>query len=231
MFARTIGLCQQAISEEPEYGEPYAALAMAHGLNWQNHWTDDWSRSLNEGVRLVESAVAKSPENAYVRYVAAVMCIWTGQLDRCTAEAHAALRLSPNYAPALGTLGLGLIYAGEPLAAIPHIERAIRLDPIMRHQYVHFLGSAYLFAGEFMEAAAQLRERIRLKPDTDLSRAFLAVALGHLQDLTEAQRVWRELEELNPKYSFAEHVGRLPLRREADRNRLYEGLRKAGISA
>jgi adenylate cyclase len=75
------------------------------------------------------------------------------------------------------------------------------------------------------------RDSIQLSPKTDLSRAFLAVALGHLGEVDEAQRVWRELMEINPKYSFADHVGRLPFRNRADADRLAEGLSKAGISA
>ena len=35
----------------------------------------------------------------------------------------------------------------------------------------------------------------------------------------------------NPKYSFAEHVGRLPFRDQTDVDRLVEGLSKAGIPA
>ena len=80
-------------------------------------------------------------------------------------------------------------------------------------------------------AAARFKERIQLNPKTDLSRAFLAVALGHLGEAEEAGRVWRELMEINPKYSFAEHVGRLPFRNHADVDRLTEGLSKAGIPA
>jgi adenylate cyclase len=102
---------------------------------------------------------------------------------------------------------------------------------VMRQQYVHFLGLAYLAAGRFEDATAAFRERIRLKPDTDLSRALLAVALGHLGEAEEARRVWRELIATNPKYSFAEHVGRLPFRDRANVDRLFEGLTKAGISA
>jgi adenylate cyclase len=231
MFDRATALFRQAIAEDANYGDSFAGLAMAHGLNWQNRWTEDWSRSLDEWKRLVELAIGKSPKSAFVRYVAAIAYIWAGDHDRFEAEVHIALRLSPNYAPALGTLGFGKIYGGEPLAAIPHIEQAIRLDPVFKQQYVHFLGSAYLFAGEFKAAAEQFRERIRLSPKTDLSRAFLAVALGHLGEVDDARRVWRELIEINPKYSFADHVARLPFRHRVDAERLAEGLRKAGISA
>jgi adenylate cyclase len=229
MFARVTALFEKAIVEDSDYGEPFAGLAMAHGLNWQNHWTEDWRRSLDEWKRLVELAIGKNPKSAYVRYVAALAHIWSGDHDRFEEEIYAALQLSPNYAPALGALGFGKIYGGEPLSAIPHIEQAIRLDPVFKQQYIHFLGSAFLFAGEFKAAAEQFRERIRLSPKTDLSRAFLAVALGYLSEADEAQRVWRDLMEINPKYSFVEHIGRLPFRNLADAHHLSAGLSKAGI--
>ena len=165
-----------------------------------------------------------------MHYIAAVFYLWKKDLDRSAAEADVALNLNPNYAKAHNSRGIVNIYGGQPLAAVPYIEQAIRLDPAIKHLYVHFLGSAYLVAGDYKAAASLFRERILLSPKTDLSRAFLAVALGHLGEVEEAGRVWRELMEINPKYSFAEHVGRLPFRNEADADRLAEGLSKAGIA-
>jgi len=230
-FERSIALFEKAIGEDPSYGEPYAGRAMAQILNWQFHWTDDWSQSLEKAERDLDLALQKSPQVAFVHYIAAVFYLWKKDLDRSAAEADAALNLNPNYAQAHNSRGIVNIYGGEPLAAVPHIEQAIRLDPAIKQLYLHFLGSAYLVAGKFGTAAALFRERIQLSPKTDLSRAFLAVALGHLGEAEEAGRVWRELMEINPKYSFAEHVGRLPFRNKADVDRLAEGLSKAGISA
>jgi hypothetical protein len=38
---------------------------------------------------------------------------------------------------------------------------------------------------------------------TDFSRVALASALGHLGQVDEARRIWAELKEINPKYSFS----------------------------
>jgi adenylate cyclase len=43
--------------------------------------------------------------------------------------------------------------------------------------------------------------------------------------------VWGELKEIDPNYSFAEHVGRLPFTNPAAVDSLREGLNKAGITA
>ncbi|WP_096457686.1 adenylate/guanylate cyclase domain-containing protein [Mesorhizobium sp. 113-1-2] len=229
VFERSTDLFAQAIAQDSSYGEPYAGLAMAEVLNWQFHWTDGWSESLEKAERHVDLALQKSPQVAFVHYVASVFYLWKKDLARSAAEADAALNLNPNYAQAHNSRGIVNIYGGQPLAAIPHIEQAIRLDPALKQLYIHFLGSAYLVAGKFEAASALFRERIQLAPKTDLSRAFLAVALGHLGEAEEAGRVWRELMEINPKYSFAEHVGRLPFRDQADIDHLSEGLSKVGL--
>ena len=105
----------------------------------------------------------------------------------------------------------------------------MRLDPAWSQQYLHFLGTAYLLAGKYETAATLLRQRVLLVPGTDLTRAILTSALGHLGEIDEARRVWRELKEINPKYSFSEHFSRQPFRREEDVGRIADGLTKAGL--
>jgi adenylate cyclase len=58
----------------------------------------------------------------------------------------------------------------------------------------------------------------------------LAWALGHLGAVDEARTVWSELRRINPGYSFAEHLARPPYRADADRNRIRDGVKKAGLS-
>jgi adenylate cyclase len=85
-------------------------------------------------------------------------------------------------------------------------------------------------AGEYETAATCFKDRITINPTTDLSRAFLASALGHLGRNEESWQVWHELKEVNPRYSYADHFARLPFRNPADADRLIDGLRKAGLA-
>jgi adenylate cyclase len=86
-----------------------------------------------------------------------------------------------------------------------------------------------LTAGNYETAAAHFRERILMTPETDLSRALLAASLGQLGQVDEARRIWRELKDINPDYSFAVHINRLPFRNPADAERIVAGLAKAGL--
>jgi adenylate cyclase len=144
-------------------------------------------------------------------------------------ESEKALSLNPNYAPATVGRGTVYIYTGEPAKAIPYIERAMRLDPTLPAQYLHFLGTAYFVAGDYETAEKMFKDRIMANPHTDLSRAFLASTLGHLGRAEEARRVWQELKEINPRYSLADHIDRLPFKDPTDAEKIAEGVRKAGL--
>jgi adenylate cyclase len=122
------------------------------------------------------------------------------------------------------------LYTGQPDQAVPYIERAMRLDPAAQQQYLHFLGTARFVAGDYEGAVAFFKDRIAINPTTDLTRGFLASALGHLGRLEEAREVWGELMAINPKYVAAEHIGRLPFRDPAVAERFTAGLRKAGLA-
>ncbi|HZP20309.1 MAG TPA: adenylate/guanylate cyclase domain-containing protein [Bauldia sp.] len=229
VFDQAIMLLERAIALDPNYAEAYAALGMAHNLDFQNRWTGS-PDALEKSLRLANLAVEKGPEVPYARFVAAVVSTWSRDLVQAKRHAEAALAVNPNYALALGALGIVEIYSGDPEAALPLAERAMRLDPGFRQQYLHFIGTAYLVLGRYEAAAAAFRERIRLAPKTDLSRALLISALGHLGETDAARTVLAELKELSPTYTFAGHLARLPFANPEHAARIREGLAKAGVT-
>jgi adenylate cyclase len=227
-FDRVVATYRRAIELDPGYAEPYGGLAMAYCLDFQNRWADT-PDALDLAAHFAAQAIEKGPGEPFAHYAAAVVATWRRDLVRAKAESDEALALNANYALAYGTRGLVEIYLGHPLAAIPFIQRAILLDPVFTQQYLHFLGSAYLVAGQFENAAESFSERVRLAPKTDLSRAFLASAPGHLGEIDEARSVWNELQDVNPKYSLGDHLARLPFQNGTDLDRIREGLKKAGL--
>jgi adenylate cyclase len=219
----------KAIELDPNFAQAYAGLGFAYMFDYQNRWSDDPDGSLPLAKRYAEEAIEKNPKEPLARAVAAVTATFNGDLDRAQSQIGLALSLNPNLAMAYNIAGSIRMYAGQPLEAIPVIERAMRLDPAANTQYLHFLGMANLLAGKYETAVALFKQRIALVPGTDFSRSALASALGHLGEIDEAHRVWRELKEINPKYSFSEHLSRLPFKREEDARRLADGLQKAGL--
>jgi adenylate cyclase len=228
-FEQARKLFVRALELDPNFAKAYAGLAFAYMFDYQNRWSDNPDASIGLAKEYAERAIEKDPKEALAHAVAAVVATFSRDIERAQSEIDTALSLNPNMAMAYNIKGGTRIYLGRPEEAIPLIERAMRLDPATNQQFLHFLGMANLLAGRYETAAAALRERIRLVPNTDFSRSLLASALGHLGQTEEARRVWQELIEINPKYSFEEHLGRLPFKHEADAQRLTDGLKKAGV--
>jgi adenylate cyclase len=228
-FEQSTKFFMKALELDPSYSLAYAGLSMAYNLDYQNRWSDNPDISLRLAKRNAEQAIERNPNEPFARLVASWAAIFERDLDRAKSEADIALSLNPNSSGAYVILGHIQTLAGRPLDAIPALECATRLDPAFRPQHLHFLGTAYLLAGKYETAAALLRERILLVPETDFSRALLASALGHLGDASEARRIWKELKEINPKYSFSEHYARQPFQRQEDVREIADGIAKAGL--
>jgi adenylate cyclase len=228
-FEQAIEFFMKAVELDPNYSQAYACLGFAYMFDYQNRWTDDPDKSLPTAKEYAHQALEKDPNEPLAHCVAGLAASYEKDLDRAKSEIDIAISLNPNLAVAHSLRGAFGSFSGQPLEAIPEIEQAMRLDPAQNPQFLHFLGMAYLLAGKYETAAALLRQRILLVPGTDFSRAILISALGHLGEIDEARRVWRELKEINPSYSFTEHIGRQPFKREGDVQRITEGLAKAGL--
>jgi adenylate cyclase len=220
---------ERAIQLDPGYGAAYAGLAMVYGFDYNNRWSEDPQTSLHRADELAGQAVKLAPNDPFPHHVLSMTAGFSRDYARSKAAIDRALELNPNHPGALNSRGAYEIFSGNPAAAIPAIERAIRLDPAGTSQYLHFLGLAHLMLGNFETAAAHFRERVRLSPETDFSRAMLASALGHLDRLNESRQVWRELKDVNPAYSFAVHMKRLPFVDPTATEKIAAGLAKAGL--
>jgi adenylate cyclase len=228
-FEQARTLLGNAIERDPACAEAYALLSILHGIDYQNKFSEHHERGAADAMRVAERAIASNPDEPVAHYAAAVASIVGGDLERAVAESGAALAINPNYAFAHDSQGVVYMLSGEPLKGISHLERALRLDPASAQQFIHFIGMAYLVAGKYATAVAYFRERIVLVPDSNFSRAFLASALGHIGEIEEAAKVWRELLEIDPEYSFERHINRWPFKNQADADRIREGIEKAGL--
>ncbi len=222
-------LLQRAVELDPNYADAYAALAQVCALSYSNSWIADREAALKRADEFATRAVRLAPDSGYANYMLSMTAGFSRDYERSKAAIDRALVLQPNSADAIRSRGTFFIFTGEPAKGIEDIERAARLDPDNRRWALHFLGIGYFVLGNDEAAAVHFRERIRLLPETDLSRALLVSTLGHLGEADEARKVWAELMAINPDYSVDMHVARLPFRNPADAARIIEGIAKAGL--
>jgi tetratricopeptide (TPR) repeat protein len=150
------------------------------------------------------------------------------------AECERALAINRNYAFAHGWVGAGKIYVGRCDETEAHILEALRISPrdTRAGVWAFIAGIAKLYSGRDEEAVAWLSRSIELYPNMPVTHFHFAAALARLGRVDEARETARAGLELNPSFTIARF--RSSARSDnpvylADRERVYDGLRKAGL--
>jgi rhodanese-related sulfurtransferase len=172
--------------------------------------------------------------------------------DEAIAQAERAIELDANSPVGYEAMAIALIYSGRAKKGAENIAKAMRLDPHYPPEYLYWLGLARFGMERFEKAAASLTRAAQGNPDDDRALIVLAAAYGHLGRGREAgsaleklgkllaQRRKRRDQSLGKGVQLGvdvmligpytlEDVDLWPFKERADRERLREGLRKAGL--
>lgn len=155
--------------------------------------------------------------------------LWRKEHDQAILEAERGVALDPQNAEGWARLGHIVDFAGRPREGLPLIEKAMRLDPHFPFLYAFFLGHALQALERYEDALSAYRRAITRNPDFIGARQHAAASNAHLGRLDQAHAEAKETLRLSPRYSTQVHVRRLPYRDAAVRERLIEGLRRAGL--
>ena len=141
------------------------------------------------------------------RYAMAVLRQTQNRLSEARIEVEKAIALDSKFALAHHSLGQTLLFMGQPDAAIPHEETALRLsphDPVVSTFYWG-LGACHLVLGRLDEAIDFLRQARAANPQLWAHHLWLAAALGLKGDLDEAKTALAESLKLNPGIDSVAH--------------------------
>ena len=163
--------------------------------------------------------------------------LWAkGQPDRALREFELAISIDRNLAVAHAYLGFMKFFLGRFAETEGHVAEALRLsprDPLL-FLWRHFIGSADLCLGRTVRAISALRQSVELNAQWPLCHFVLGSALAHAGLITEATEAVDAGLRLAPQFTVAklraQVVGANPIYL-AQRERLYEGMRLAGVPA
>jgi adenylate cyclase len=166
-----------------------------------------------------------------------MLCRSQGALTEAQIELERAVALDRNYGHAAYQLGLVLAFRGQPAAAIPYVEKAIRLSPHDPNLgvFLAVLGACHLLLGHVDRATDLLRRARAANPRYWYIHFWLAGALGFKGDLDEARAALANAMELKPEVSSqtqyrTQHPWEIdPAYRALRAKTLDVGLRRAGF--
>ena len=180
-------------------------VGLAHALS--GNIADGWSTSVQKDQARAEQLLLEAIEfdaNSFrARWALGLLRRLQNRLQESRVELETAIALVPNYAPAFWQLGMTLICLGRPDAAIPEIEKGIRLGPYdtASPSAYSMLSLAHILLGH-VERAIELSRTARARnPRLYFPHLLLAGALGLKDEVDEARTALAEGITLRPEFN------------------------------
>jgi adenylate cyclase len=151
-------------------------------------------------------------------------------------ELEIAIALDPNNSSAVRQMGQTLMFLGHPEAAIPYLEKAIRLSPRDPNLYTgyFYLGWCDFLLGHIDEGIEFLRKAWAENRQIWYLPFTLAAGLGLRGDLGEAKAALAESLKLKPEMNSVARCRAVPGKENPRflalmEKTIYAGLRRAGM--
>ena len=233
-YAKAVPYFEKAVALDPEYGRAYAALASTFWESWERGWHGSLGLSRSEARDSAKQLLKLAMDNPtpLAHQVASEMHRQQRKYDKAIAEAERAIALDPNDGSSHVAKAGALIVAGRATEAIGHVRTAMRLDPHYPAFYLYVLGVAHFGTGQFEKAAALLQRAVKRNPQNHALLIPLTAAYGHLgreQEAVAAVAQYVKLRGWSAPPSVQRIIAGWPYKDPKDRDRLADGLRKAGL--
>jgi adenylate cyclase len=215
-----------AIELDPGYGRPYALLAYA----LLREWFRDMSGSnalLDHALELATQAVRLDPNDSDCQDTLGWVQLHLKAFDLAEEYHRRALELNPNNPDEMTSMGALCAYLGRAEEALTWFARSKQADPYHDPTwYWHLLAVAHFVARDPAEAIAAFSRSASKPPWV---HAYMAACYALRNDEAEAAEAADKVTSLLPQFSIARFIDKEPFKRNSDRKRLRDALRKAGL--
>jgi adenylate cyclase len=229
-------LFEQALHLDGQDIEASVGLAVVDVNDVINYWCNQPDAQLQEADRLVAAALAVDPRHAYAYFVKSSILSEEKRTVEAVAAAQTAVSLNPSLAPAYAWIGVLQIRLGRAEDTVTYVQQALRLsprDPSLAN-WLSFIGRAQFYLGSDEEAIDTLLKAEVVNPRLSGIYLHLAAAYALTNRETPARDALAQFEKLEPDTTIAKVKEETQKMSDnptflKQRERLYDGLRKAGM--
>ena len=227
-------LFEQALRLDRRNVVALLGLVDAHMWEVNMYMSDNRAEQTRIADAAVLQALSLAPSSASVRCSHGTVLHAMGLQERALREFELAIAIDRNLAVAHAYSGQMKFYLGRAAETEAHVTEALRLsprDPLLFH-WRYIIGVADLYLGRTVRAVGGLRQSVELNSQWPLSHFVLAAALAHAGLLSEAVEARKAALRLAPHFTIARFRAQLVSTNPAyvaQRERVYDGLRAAGV--
>jgi adenylate cyclase len=218
---------QRAIELDPRYGSAYVGLGKTYRNASLSGWTEFPGQALEQAHDLAQKAMSLDESNAAAHALLGEVYTSWRQYDLAIRELERAIELNPNDWNSHVARGVVMLWSSRSDEAIHSLETALRFNPNMNSIKLMPLGLAYYLKERYDESIRTLERIVAREPDHVWTHIVLAAAYSQVGRTEDAGRAATTVLRLSP--FFEVDLFGTAFRNPADRARITQGLRKAGL--
>ncbi len=224
-------LLNKALEIDPESPLVLSTLAQSYTFDGMYGWQRPPAESLVNAMEMARRAIALDKQDEGAHMTLGLALLMSKRHDEAMNRLETAIRLNPNYSPAIGWLGVVHVYTHEHEQAAALLHKAIRLSPrdAFLAWYVGHFGMIEIMAERYDKAVGWLEKAALESADMPSIIRGKVVAYALQDKLEEARASFEHLNRLVPGVTIQASMNAVPFTRDDDAIRWEEGLRRAGM--
>jgi TolB-like protein len=232
----SLSLLYQAIELDPTYGTAYGLAAWCYEIQTVFGWLSPSDPRVKEGIRLANLAAEHGENDPDALWMAGLsLATLAGEIERARDLIERSLAINPNSARAWWASGIVRTYLGQQDAALDHLARSRRLNPLDTAAYAYWamIATAHFFAGDLDAALAAVEKALTDWADAPPALRLKAAICGLRGRIDEGRGCVERLVALDPEITLetvASFYGKPHANSRAVED-LLDGLRNCGLRA
>jgi TolB-like protein/Tfp pilus assembly protein PilF len=225
-------LLEEGFAIDPNYPPANAVAAWLYFYRVAATWSTSPQEDRARAVRLARVAVDYGEGDPFVLAMGGFLLASMGKdVETGMSVVNRAVVMSPNSAVVLQQAGWTSTFTGDQDRAVACFKAAIRLSPSDPMTYRRLTGAAAasVLAGRFADAVAFGEEARHHYEGWGPTYRFLAAAHAQLGETAKAIEALAKLFKLEPAVTVSHLRSFLPYQNQEQAERLWGGLRKAGM--
>lgn len=218
-------LAEAALLIDPMSARAHAVLSRTHHLDSRYAWSTDPDKSNEHAIELAELAIQLDPMEASGYAELGMVRHFQRDYDPALAAYRRALDINPNDPDILADFSDLLISDGSPEQAIEPLVMAIHLRPDRAGMYRYYLAGAF----DALKDDETVVSLLSMKGGNQERHRILATSYARLGIYDKAAFHADMALKAHPDFSLAHWRTVLPHRDQDTRERIIEGMERAGL--
>jgi TolB-like protein/class 3 adenylate cyclase/Tfp pilus assembly protein PilF len=225
---------ERALALDPKNIDAMVGTSIVDTIVGSAYMSDDRAACLARAEANIIRVLFLAPNHAMAHLILGAILMPTKRAAQSIDEYERALALDRNLAIAHAQIGFAKYLMGRGAETEAHVNEAFRLSPRDSFAHIWFMhvGLAKLQLGEDVEALGWFIRCVEANRNYPLSHFILAAALGLLGSLDQARAAAQAGFAIDPGFTVRRFRDGVPSDNPtylATRERLYEGMRLAGV--